>query len=211
MGSEQSRGLSGSEADHYASSTNFTRDEIKALWYHFKTINSQHDTITRDEFQAAILFKDSALLDRIFQVFDIDKDDTISFTEYCSCLSAISSKASKDDKITFSFQIYDFDGDGLISIGDLTAVVVATLREHNIVISRADIDYVVQTTMEEAAPKIPGMISLDEYKLMVVNRPHMLDQLTINISNIIAEYKANNLINLTTPRDLPKTPRGYKG
>lgn len=46
-----------------------------------------------------MLFKDSALLDRIFRVFDADDDDQISFVEYLTCLSTISSKAPKDDKL----------------------------------------------------------------------------------------------------------------
>ncbi len=61
-----------------------------------------------------------------------------------------------------SFQIYDFDGDNYISISDLTAVVAATLREHKIMIKRADIDKIVQNTMEEANPKHANMISYDE-------------------------------------------------
>lgn len=65
-------------------------------------------------------------------------------------------------KTAVSFQIYDFDGDGYISVSDLTAVVAATLREHKIVISRAEIDVVVKRTMEEAVCKNPGMIAFDE-------------------------------------------------
>jgi Ca2+-binding EF-hand superfamily protein len=46
-----------------------------------------------------MLFKDTALLDRIFRVFDTDDDNQISFQEYVSCLAMISSKASKEDKL----------------------------------------------------------------------------------------------------------------
>jgi Ca2+-binding EF-hand superfamily protein len=55
------------------------------------------------QFQAAMLFKDSALLDRIFRVVDVDDDDQISFSEYLSCLSTISNKASQDDKLKCIF------------------------------------------------------------------------------------------------------------
>ena len=61
-----------------------------------------------------------------------------------------------------SFQIYDFDGDGLLSPGDLTAVVAATLREQKIVVTRADLDVIVRRTIDEANPAIEDMISLDE-------------------------------------------------
>lgn len=99
------------------------------------------------EFRSALLFKDSVLVDRIFQVFDRDDDGEICFQEYVACLSILSLKASSDEKLQckpcplpspfkaietttnlVAFQIYDFDGDGLLSVSDLTAVVAATLR-----------------------------------------------------------------------------------
>lgn len=61
-----------------------------------------------------------------------------------------------------SFQIYDFDCDGFISVSDMTAVVAATLREHEVIISRADLDKIVEATMTEANPTEPGKLSFDE-------------------------------------------------
>jgi Ca2+-binding EF-hand superfamily protein len=46
-----------------------------------------------------MLFRDSALLDRIFRAFDLNEDNKILFDEYLSCLATISSKASKEDKL----------------------------------------------------------------------------------------------------------------
>lgn len=50
-----------------------------------------------------MLFKDSALLDRIFRVFDADDDNEIIFAEYLSCMSQISSKATKEEKLKCKF------------------------------------------------------------------------------------------------------------
>jgi Ca2+-binding EF-hand superfamily protein len=154
--------LSEAEVTDFQSRTVFTADEIRALWCYFMKINGGNDHINRRQFQAGMLFRDSALLDRIFRVFDVDDDNQISFYEYLSCLSTISTKAGKEDKLRFSFKIYDFDGDGYISATDLTAVVAATLREHQIVILRSDIDQIVANTMREANTKNANMISLDE-------------------------------------------------
>eukprot|EP01031_Cornospumella_fuschlensis_P036128 gene36128-43812_t len=193
--------LTEDELNHCVKSTVFTVDEVKALWFHFKKISGgTHDFITRTQFQTAMLFKDSALLDRIFRVFDADDDNQISFLEYLSCLSTISSKAPKEDKLKFSFQIYDFDGDNFISTTDLTAVVAASLREQKILIRRADIDEIVAQTMATAQPKHPSMLSYDEYRALVGDKAHMLALLTINISGIIAEYTRSNVVPLSTPR-----------
>lgn len=47
-------------------------------------------------------------------------------------------------------------------MGDLTAVLAATLREHKLVITREDIDHIVQATMAEADTRNQGMISYEE-------------------------------------------------
>lgn len=109
-----------------------------------------------------MLFKDSALLDRMFRVFDKNDDNVITFEEYVACLSVVSTKASKEDKMKLSFQIYDFDCDNLISVADLTAVMAATLREHGVVIGRPDLDKIVAQTMVEAKPAQEGMITYEE-------------------------------------------------
>lgn len=46
-----------------------------------------------------MLLRDSALLDRIFRVFDADDDTLISFGEYLKCLSQLSSKSPREDKL----------------------------------------------------------------------------------------------------------------
>jgi Ca2+-binding EF-hand superfamily protein len=99
-----------------------------------------------------------------------------------------------------SFQIYDYDCDGLISVADMTAVVGATLREHGVVISRPELDKIVLHTMTEAAPKQAGVIAYDEYSKMVAQKPQMLAHLTLNISSIIVEYTNATAVTFATPR-----------
>jgi Ca2+-binding EF-hand superfamily protein len=53
-----------------------------------------------------MLFRDNALLDRIFRVFDADDDNQISFYEYISCVSILSSKAAKEDKLRCKFPTF---------------------------------------------------------------------------------------------------------
>jgi hypothetical protein len=50
------------------------------------------------QFQVAMLFEDSTLLDRMFRVFDKNDDNVVTFAEYVECLSVISSKGTKEDK-----------------------------------------------------------------------------------------------------------------
>ena len=58
-----------------------------------------------------MLFKDTALLDRMFGVFDRNDDNKVTFDEYVQCLGVISTKAPREAKMKLSFQIYDYDCD----------------------------------------------------------------------------------------------------
>lgn len=141
--------LSPAELVSYEKETIFSVDEIKALWMHFKGISGDgSDVITRAQFQELMLFRDTIMLDRIFRVFDANEDQKISFSEYLQCLSVISNKASEAAKLKLSFQMYDFDGDEKISVSDLTSALAATLREHDVVIERSEIDEIVRGKLE---------------------------------------------------------------
>ena len=53
-----------------------------------------------------MLFRDSAVVDRIFRVFDKDDDNMISFEEYLTCLATLSSKASEENKLKRNLYIF---------------------------------------------------------------------------------------------------------
>jgi len=87
--------LTDEELRRSVEATHFTREEVKALWYHFRSISSLEGSpefINRGNFQMAMSFRDSFLLDRIFSIFDLNADGDISFPEFLSCLSIISNK-----------------------------------------------------------------------------------------------------------------------
>ncbi len=62
-----------------------------------------------------------------------------------------------------SFSIYDYDGDGFISKQELGNMVAATMREHEIVLSDADVDGIIDRTFAEVHPANPAKINFDEY------------------------------------------------
>lgn len=188
MGNISSCTLEEAELVRLTAKSVFSQDEVKALWLQFSGIVASEAGICREKFQSAMMFKETAMLDRIFRVFDKDEDDMISFEEFIECLSVLSSKASQSDKLKLSFQIYDLDGDNMISVSDLTSALASTLRENDIIIERKEIDDIVAHTMDEVCPDVTGKISLIEYEDLVAQRPQMLSRLNLNISGIIREY-----------------------
>lgn len=109
-----------------------------------------------------MMFASSSIVDRIFQVFDKNEDDMISFSEYFSCISTISSNGTTESKTELSFKLYDFDGDGSISNIDLVTVLEAILPEHGLIFSHAQVLELVELTMKDISPSIPNKMSFEE-------------------------------------------------
>lgn len=191
--------LTSTETRDFANDTHFNESEVKALWHHFRTISTadELDYIGRDDFQSALRFRDSFLLDRIFKIFDKNSDGRITFSEFLSCLSTISSKATQNEKLQLSFQIYDMDADGYISVNELTKLLACTLHEHAVCIDEGEIDVIVESTFKEADVNLPGMMNYNEFENIVSKTPYVLTHLTLDISKIIEEYCTNSEIAFT--------------
>ncbi|RLN58578.1 hypothetical protein BBJ28_00019267, partial [Nothophytophthora sp. Chile5] len=185
--------LSDAEVAEFASSSNFTVDEVVALHVHYDLISSavrDDRLIDRSEFQTALGFtvKESLYVDRIFQLFDSDNDNFISFSEFLQSVSVLSSKGSTAEKTKFSFDLLDFDRDGKLSTQELLSMLEACIQENSINIPPECLATIVAKTMEDVDLDKDGFISFDEYRVMTEANLQMLNHVTFNISAIIAEY-----------------------
>uniref|UniRef100_K3WFF1 EF-hand domain-containing protein n=1 Tax=Globisporangium ultimum (strain ATCC 200006 / CBS 805.95 / DAOM BR144) TaxID=431595 RepID=K3WFF1_GLOUD len=185
--------LSDDQVHEYASMSHFSPDEVVALNVHYDLISSvkrDDGLIDRSEFQTALGFtvKESLYVDRIFQLFDANGDSFISFTEFLQSVSILSSKASTDEKLRFSFDILDFDRDGKLSKQELLSMLEACIHENSINIPKDYLETIVNKTMDDVDLDKDGFISFDEYEALGAANPHMLNHITFNISGIIAEY-----------------------
>lgn len=170
--------------------THFSADEIKALWFHFRSIATDPSELlmNKSDFQNAMTWRSPVLIDRMFALFDTDADGFINYNEFVKGLSILDSKASSLEKLQFSFNVYDSNRDGYINEDDIYDVTLATVREHDLAISDSDVRRLVRVTLEEANPARPGEISFPEYQRLLTRNPKMLSSLSMNISSMIAEY-----------------------
>jgi len=174
------------------STTHFTEEEVKLLYEHFKKISSSEeddDVIDKKEFQLAVGFKESLFMDQMFQLFDNNHDGAITFTEFLTGLSILCTKGTMDEKLAFSFRIYDFDKDGLISKGELRRMLSASLLENDLKMSEENITALVEATFQEGDLDKDDHINFEEYRQLVSNHPSMLSQMTINVSGLIQTHK----------------------
>jgi len=98
--------------------THFSSDEISKLYEQFKSISSSQEddgVIDKSEFQQALGLKDSLFVDRMFSLFDDNKDGNINFEEFVRGLSVFCEKGTIEEKLKFSFKIYCFDDEDYIT------------------------------------------------------------------------------------------------
>jgi serine/threonine-protein phosphatase 2B regulatory subunit len=87
---------------------------------------------------------------------------SINFREFLTGLSVFCPSASHDEKLRFSFDIYDKNRDGSIAKSELQEMLEATLVESSSGLSKEQVAALIEATFLEADTNGDGEISFDE-------------------------------------------------
>jgi len=139
----------------------FSKEEMKILYQNFTDLDQDKSGLLEpDEFFVEEI-KENPIVKRVISVFDKNDDGKISFYEFILGLSALTDYSyNKLEKLKFAFQVYDADGDGFISNGDLFASLKLFTGEN---LNDVQIQQAVDRTMISADKDLDGKVSFDEF------------------------------------------------
>ncbi|KAA6367368.1 MAG: putative Calcineurin subunit B [Streblomastix strix] len=163
------------EMERLVTETKFSQDEIKRMYKRFRRLDQDRNgVLSMDEFKQIPELANNPLLERLISIFDTNHDDCVDFDEFISGLSIFGSDASIERKLKFLFDVYDVDGDGFISNGELFYVLKKMTGTN---ITDEAIQQLVDRTILDTDTSGTGKISLADFCLCLTSRSALFDNL----------------------------------
>ncbi|KAL9387491.1 hypothetical protein Peur_020615 [Populus x canadensis] len=189
-----------------ASQTAFSVSEVEALFELYKSISSsvvddgliskikerveiimQNMAVSiflfmQEEFQLALFKnrkKENLFANRIFELFDVKHKGVIDFSDFVRSLNVFHPNASQEDKIDFSFKLYDLDNTGFIERQEVKQMLIALLCESEMKLADETVEIILDKTFLDADVNRDGKIDKSEWENFVCRNPSLLKIMTL--------------------------------
>ncbi len=127
---------------------------------------------------------------RLFEKFDSNDEGYIFFDEFVKALNVFHPRASTNDKAKFAFDLYDVNGNGVITREELKQLVSAVMKRSIFLnLDEEAIERVLDTTFEQVDVEKDGSISYQEfYRMVKENRKCIANMTMATLATLSTEY-----------------------
>eukprot|EP01087_Luapelamoeba_hula_P014023 TRINITY_DN4046_c2_g1_i1.p1 TRINITY_DN4046_c2_g1~~TRINITY_DN4046_c2_g1_i1.p1 ORF type:complete len:189 (-),score=62.17 TRINITY_DN4046_c2_g1_i1:131-697(-) len=183
--SQQGASLKKEDLDELTKHTHFDPKELSAMYKQFKK-ETPNGFIDKSEFREVMKqmgVVDSFLQDLIFNVFDENKDGAIDFPEFVNALSVMT-RGYPDEKLEFSFKMYDTSGKGYITKEEMTKIMDSFYKLVGPLVTFSGKKFeshqqLVEEFFEQIDTSGVGRITLEEYKAGAHKNPDIIQGLKL--------------------------------
>lgn len=145
----------------------------------FRSLSGKDQLIDKKEFFDGLEISSRSLSDRLFDIFDKDKNGRIDHDEFLTTIETII-LGSKKDKIKFAFNLHDLDDSGFIDKKELKILIIQSFTQNNLDFDDFQLSLLVDEIFFKADKDKNDRIDFNEFLTIAKDFPDFIEGFAVN-------------------------------